>query len=100
VVYLRYGGVAPHGRHFRTLMRAVNMSAETTHNLKVRRRRRRKYVYLHRCSDCGYSFVARTIQRNYYCLACGPDMSWNIFRAPNTADGRRRLAEMAALGAG
>ena len=97
-VHLRYGRVPPHGRHFRTLMRAVNLSARATHCLPTAalRRRRKRYLYLHRCGDCGYSFVARGIRRNIYCRACGPDMSWAVFRAPDSHEGRKRLIQFRA----
>jgi len=96
VVHLRYGAVPPHGQHFRTLMCAVHFSAAATHNLPIRRlpRRRRSYLYLHCCSDCGYRFTARKVRRDVYCLACGPTMQWDVFRHPNTAAGRARLKEM------
>jgi len=89
----RYGRVRPHGVEFRAFMRALNLSAEATHRLATGslRRRRRRYLYLHRCADCGYSFIARRVYRNYYCTACGPGMTWDIFRAPATAEGRKRL---------
>ena len=92
-VSMRYGQVAPHGRQFQTLMQVVDISSKATHTLPVRHLRRRvgSYIYLHRCSDCGYSFIARSIRRNYYCLACGPDMSWDIFRATNNANGKAWL---------
>ncbi len=93
VVHLRYGQVAPHGLAFRTLMRALNLSDKRTHTLPVAhlKRSRRKYLYLHRCGDCGYCFMARSARRNYYCRACGPEMSWSILRAPNTKRGREML---------
>ena len=96
-VYLRYGNVAPHGIQFRTLMSTLALPAAATHNLPTGhlRRKRRRYLYLHRCSDCSYSFVARSIRRGYYCIACGPEMMWEIFRMPNTAAVRKRLAEIA-----
>ena len=100
VVHVRYGAVPPHGRHFRTLMRAVNLSAKATHDLPVahlrRRRHRQKYLYLHRCDECGYSFVARSIRRGYYCTDCGPTMNWDVFRTPDTADGRKLLKTVTA----
>ena len=88
VVHERYGRVASHGRHFRTLMAAVRLSAAATHKLPTAhlKRRRRRYLYLHRCSDCGYSFIARSVRRNYYCIACGPEMTWDIIRAPSSKD--------------
>jgi len=94
VVHMRYGRVGAHGRHFRTLMRAVNMSPRATHDLPVKQlaRRRKRYLYLHRCSSCGYSFVAKSVRRGYYCTACGPGMSWDIYRAANTPQGRESLA--------
>lgn len=99
VVQLRYGRVAPHGLHFRTLLRAVNLSDNRTHTLPVAhlKHRRRRYLYLHRCSDCGYAFIARSIRRNYYCRACSPEMTWNILRAPNTKQGRDALKETMAM---
>jgi len=92
-VRMRYGNARPHGREFKALMRSVNMSAAATHRLDTKRLklRRRRYVYLHRCSDCGMMFIARKPRRDCYCRACGPEMSWNIFRAPATTAGRRKL---------
>lgn len=97
VVYRRYGKAAPHGREFRTLMARLGLSGQATHALNVehvRRRRRSKYLYLHRCSDCGYSFVARRPRRNCYCTACGPEMTWDVFRLPNSAAGRTLLKRL------
>ncbi|MCD4823629.1 MAG: SprT-like domain-containing protein [Phycisphaerae bacterium] len=93
VVHLRYGRCSPHGREFKTLMRAVQLPAKATHNLPVKhlRRKRGKYLYLHRCCDCGTSFVARSVRRQYYCIACGPDMKWDIFRVPNSPAGQMLL---------
>ena len=95
LVHMRYGRVPAHGRHFRTLMRAVNMPSRATHDLPVKSlaRPRRRYLYLHRCSGCGYSFVAKSVRRGYYCTACGPGMRWDIHRVPNTPQGRKALAE-------
>ena len=93
VVHMRYGAVRPHGFHFRTLMRAVNLSPDATHDLPIQhlKRPRRRYLYLHRCGECGYSFVARSVRRGYYCAACGPGMTWDVLRVPNTAKGRELL---------
>lgn len=93
VVHMRYERAAPHGREFKTLMRAVNFSGKATHNLPVShlRRRQTKYLYLHRCEECDYQFVARSVRRQYYCLACGPKMKWDIFRVPNTSAGLKLL---------
>ena len=95
-VHIRYGPVRPHGLQFRAMMRAVGLSPGATHNLPVGhlRRKRRRYLYLHRCSDCGYSFIARTVRRNVYCVACGPEMTWDIFRAPQTRAGGAMLRRM------
>ena len=92
-VRMLYGNARPHGREFKALMRAVNMPADTTHHLDTAglKLQQRRYVYLHRCSDCGMMFIARKPRRNCYCKACGPEMSWNILRAPATAAGRRKL---------
>ena len=98
VVHERYGRVASHGRHFRTLMAAVRLSPAATHKLPTAhlKRRRRRYLYLHRCSDCGYSFIARSVRRNSYCIACGPEMTWDIIRAPSSKEGRKHLTGLAA----
>lgn len=97
VVHRHYGKAGSHGLHFRTLMAAVRLSPAATHKLPTAhlRRRRRRLLYLHRCSDCGYSFIARSVRRNYYCLACGPEMTWNIVRAPSTTAGRKHLKDLA-----
>lgn len=92
VVHIRYGGAAaPHGLYFRTLMRAVNLSPKATHRLPVAHLRRRRYLYLHCCSDCGYTFIAASVRRNCYCIACGPDMTWHVTRAPDSPEGRKAL---------
>ena len=96
VVHMRYGKVAPHGRHFRTLMRAVGLSPAATHGLPTGRlrRRRRAFRYLHRCSECGCRFVARRVRRDLYCTACGPEMTWDVFRVPDTPAGRKLLGKL------
>ena len=96
VVRMRYGEVRPHGREFKALMRAVNMPADATHHLDTARLklRRRRYIYLHRCGNCGTMFIARKPRRDCYCRACGPEMSWTILRAPATTAGRRKLKEI------
>jgi SprT protein len=96
VVQSRYGKLSPHGQEFQTLLRALNLSAQATHRLPVDhiRRKRERYLYLHRCSDCGYDFVARSVRRQYYCTACGPEMRWDIFRVPNSAAGRALLLRL------
>ncbi|MGC9455753.1 MAG: SprT-like domain-containing protein [Phycisphaerae bacterium] len=95
-VRLRYGAsAAPHGREFRTLMAAAGLPPETTHNLpaaKALRRRRRRYLYLHICDECGYNFVARSVRRDCYCTACGPEMSWEVYRVADNAAGRKHLS--------
>ncbi len=85
-----------HGKSFRELMKVAGYSPQATHDLPTEhlRRKRRKYLYLHHCGDCGYTFIARNVKRNCYCVACGPEMAWDIFRAPNTVQGRARLKEM------
>lgn len=95
-VWLRYGRrTAPHGREFRTLMRAANLSDARCHDLPAARQlRRRRYLYLHRCSDCGQTFIARRPRRNVYCRKCGPEMTWDIFRAPASAAGREALERL------
>lgn len=97
VVHERHGKSArPHGTEFRLLLRQLRLPDEARHHLPVRhlRRQRTRYLYLHRCSVCGASFLARSVRRNYYCVACGPDMEWDVFRAPNTAAGKVLLQRL------
>ncbi|MBS3733491.1 MAG: SprT-like domain-containing protein [Phycisphaerae bacterium] len=98
----RYGaGAAPHGREFRTLLRAVNLSPDRCHAMPAAKRlRRRRYLYLHRCSDCGQTFIARRVRRDCYCRYCGEQMTWDVFRAPHSAVGRRALERLAAGASG
>lgn len=94
-VHIRYGRVRPHGRQFHALMAAAGFSAKATHSLPAGglKRRRRRYLYLHRCGDCGMTFIARSVRRDCYCISCGPGMSWTVLRAPNTQAGRKALAQ-------
>lgn len=97
VIWDRFGKNAqPHGREFRTLMRQVHLAEKATHNLPVEhlRRKRKAYLYLHRCSLCSYQFAARKARRNTYCRQCGPEMTWDIFRLPNTPAGQRMMKRM------
>ena len=96
VVHRRFGRVAPHGNHFKVLMRALNLSPKSTHSLPVDhlRRKRKKYLYLHCCSECKYRFVARSFRRNYYCVACGPGMKWDVYRVPNTSAGQKLIKQL------
>jgi hypothetical protein len=50
------------------LMRQAGFAPEATHSLPVGhlRRRRGKFLYMHRCDECGYSFIARSMRRNCY----------------------------------
>lgn len=97
VLFSRYGkGIPPHGAAFRRLLRQLHLSDRARHDLPVEhlRRRRRGYLYLHRCPGCGKSFLARSVRRQYYCTACGPDREWDIFRAPDTAAGLALLERL------
>lgn len=98
-VLIRFGRRAgAHGREFRNLMRAVNLSGRATHDLPVGhlRRRRRRYVYLHRCDQCGNAAVARRVLRDRVCARCGPGMQWDVYRVPDTPAGRALLETLAA----
>ncbi|MCK5113497.1 MAG: SprT-like domain-containing protein [Phycisphaerae bacterium] len=96
VVHMRFGRVAPHGHHFKMMMGMQNLSARSTHSLPVAhlRRKRKKYLYLHTCSECGYRFVARSFRRSYYCASCGPDMKWDVYRTSNTAAGQKLIKRL------
>jgi len=96
-VHIRFGKVPPHGLHFRALMAATGLSPKATHSLPANplKHRRRRYLYLHRCSDCGMTFIARKVRRDCYCQACGPNMSWTVLRAPATREGHEKLSQIA-----
>jgi len=100
VVYQRYGRVPPHGPPWRALMAAVKIRPAATHKLPTAhlRRARRRYLYLHRCSQCGMTFLARSVRRNCFCRACGPGMTWAIHRAPDGPEGLRALRNLAGGG--
>jgi predicted SprT family Zn-dependent metalloprotease len=93
VVHKRDPAARPHGRAFRVLMRQLGLSGKATHDLPVghMRRKRSRYLYLHRCGDCNRSFVARKARRDCYCRACGPTMQWDILRLPDSPAGRNLL---------
>lgn len=82
VVHGRDELATPHGAEFRLLMRLAGLSPSATHRLPIARRPRRRFVYVHCCSGCGYTFAARSVRRNRYCAACGPGMRWRIVRLP------------------
>ena len=97
VIWDRFGKNAkPHGPEFRTLMRQVHLAEKATHNLPVEhlRRKQKAYLYLHRCSLCSYQFTAQKARRNTYCRQCGPEMTWDIFRLPNTPAGQCMMKRM------
>jgi predicted SprT family Zn-dependent metalloprotease len=95
-VFMKYRKALPHGPEFRALMRTVGMPTAATHNLPTRHLcvRRRKYLYIHRCSDCGYSHVSRAVRRRGACAHCGSGVTWDIFRIPDTQAGRKIVAQM------
>lgn len=96
-VRMRYGSLpAPHGSEFKAMMRAANLSGKATHNLPTShlKQKRKKYYYVHRCSDCQMAFVARKVRRNCYCKACGPEMSWEILRIADSPQGREAIAQI------
>ncbi len=97
VVFDRHGRSAqPHGREFRLLLQQMQLPDGSKHHLPVAhlRRQRSRYLYLHRCSSCGRTFLARSVRRQCYCVACGPDMEWDIYRAPNSEPGRALLERL------
>ena len=91
VAHKKFGLVEPHGLEFQALMRAVGLSTKATHNLPVAhlRQKRQRFIYVHKCSDCGMTFAARSQKRNHYCKTCGPSMTWDIFKIPNTPAGEK-----------
>jgi predicted SprT family Zn-dependent metalloprotease len=100
VVYFRHGKVRPHGERFRALMQALGLPDKATHDLKAGHlaRRRRRFVYLHRCDGCGSGFVARSVHRGCYCAHCRPETHWTVYRAADDAAGRRCLAKLSRQG--
>ncbi len=95
-VQLRFGPCQPHGTEFKSFMRATGISSRATHNLATThlKHKRTRYLYLHKCSNCGAAFVARTVRRNCYCRACGPKMEWNVIRTPDTQAHHEQLKQI------
>lgn len=94
-VYVKWRSAQPHGQHFRMMMASVGMPASATHNLPTAhlRKRRRRYLYIHQCGQCGQSHVARSVMRNRVCAACGSG-TWDVFRIPDTVVGRKIVAQL------
>ena len=91
VAHRKFGKVEPHGLEFQALMHAVGLDSRATHDLPVAhlRQKRKRFIYIHKCSDCGLTFAARSAKRNHYCAKCGPAMTWDIFKIPNTEAGQQ-----------
>ena len=80
----------PHGTEWKQLMRAVGFEPRTRIPVNgapplVRRKRRRRYLYLHRCPVCQAERTARRAVRQWRCVSCveaGLDGSLEIWRRP------------------
>ncbi len=75
VVYWRHGRrVRPHGRQWKELMRLAGLPARATilHS-KIKALppvRRTRYLYRHRCQDCGNIFNAGRTDGRWRCSSC------------------------------
>lgn len=85
--------VAAHGRHWRGLMRLAGLPPDITHDLPVRRdRRRRRWLYLRLCDPCGARRIARAVR--YDACRCGRSERFLVLRAAETAMGLAALRAM------
>jgi predicted SprT family Zn-dependent metalloprotease len=84
--------VAPHGRHWRALMRLCGLPPEVTHDLPVGRRRRARFLYLRLCNACGDRRIGRSVR--YGDCGCGAGDRFLVLRAPAAPAG---LAMLRAL---
>jgi len=99
VVHARCGRGKPHGRRWAALMHAAGLTPSRTHNLpaaKKLRRTRRRFIYVHRCVECGMTFPAGKPRHDLYCGTCGPDTPWTILRVVDTPRGRAVAKRMVA----
>lgn len=75
VTYWRHGRhVRPHGHQWKALMRLAGLPARATilHS-KIKSlpaARRARYLYRHRCQDCGNVFNAGRTDRRWRCSSC------------------------------
>ena len=80
----------PHGPEWKELMRAVGFEPRTRIPVNgtstiIRRKRRRRYLYLHRCPVCQSERAARRVVRQWRCVTCveaGLDGVLEIWRRP------------------
>ena len=94
-----YGeGVAPHGRHWRALMRRAGHEPRVTHRLPVdglRRRRRAQagYLFLRMCDACGDRVVVERV-RYGRCPRCSRRGDYLVVKTRSSGAGRRALERM------
>lgn len=84
--------VPAHGRHWRALMRLCGLPPAITHDLPLRRRRRRSWLFLRLCDACGARRIGRAVR--YGSCACGALDRYLVVRA---AAGPNGLAALRGL---
>jgi SprT protein len=75
VAYWRHGGrIRPHGHQWQSLMQLADLPPRATiRHTKIKSLppvRRARYLYRHRCQDCGNVFNAGRTDRRWRCSSC------------------------------
>lgn len=91
--------IQAHGRHWRSLMRLAGHAPEVTHKIPVddlrpaARRRKRRFVYLRVCEQCGDRQLQPAV-RYGRCVGCEARDSFLVMKAPATAAGEAALSRL------
>lgn len=90
--------IPAHGRHWRSLMRHAGCEPDVTHKMPVddvrkRRTRRARYLYLRMCGACGERAVLEQV-RYGRCSGCSNRDSYMVVKTKASAAGRRALLRM------
>jgi SprT protein len=88
--------IQAHGRHWRSLMRLAGQAPAVTHDIPVhglRRRPRRRYLYLRVCETCGDRQLQTRVSYGR-CTECKARDSYRFLKAPATAAGEAALRRL------
>ena len=90
VVYARNPYASDHGPEFRMLMKHAGLDPRATHRMDTAHLRRTRFLYLHHCPSCRYSFIVRSVRRRAICPTCR-SVQWDVYRAEASEDGAASL---------
>jgi predicted SprT family Zn-dependent metalloprotease len=90
VVYARNPYASDHGLEFRMLMKHAGLDPRATHQMDTAQVRGTRFLYLHHCPSCQYSFIVRSVRRRAICPTCR-SVQWDVYRAEASQDGAAAL---------